>query len=330
MEAWNKSLTWGLGGDQLRILDRKVEAILLAAESFDAVAAALGERSDAALLEEAWKHRLTSQSHDVGLCEYTRWQGLRMAPLDRVEDHHNFTWGAIGYDHLDAAQKQGQAVLDRAMGQIAKRINSKGNQPAPNSVASHVVTVLNPCGRERTDLALTGRIHSVATGASQWTCETAMEILSRRKSCGRITIHRASWEQKSRFSLAKFRRSDTTPIMSTLFKHRPPRSTGGVMLDRSTLTLENEHLRVRLDPACGAVSSLIDKSTGREMLDGAKAAVSHLHRQTQSQAVAPAAAAGELRQPHLEGEDRLAGNGPGAGNSAGIPRCTAQVEGPSI
>ena len=41
-------------------------------------------------------------------------------------------------------------------------------------------------------------------------------------------------------------------------------------------------------------------------------AVSHLHRQTQSQAVAPAAAAGELRQPHLEGEDRLAGNGPGA------------------
>ena len=28
---------------------------------------------------------------------------------------------------------------------------------------------------------------------------------------------------------------------------------------------------MRLDPACGAVSSLLDKSTGREMLDGTKA-----------------------------------------------------------
>ena len=42
MDAWNKSLTWGLGGDQVRIMDRKVEGLLLAAEMFDAVASALG------------------------------------------------------------------------------------------------------------------------------------------------------------------------------------------------------------------------------------------------------------------------------------------------
>ena len=42
-----------------------------------------------------------------------------------IEDNHNFTWGAIGYNHLDAAQKQGQAALDAALGHIAERINSR-------------------------------------------------------------------------------------------------------------------------------------------------------------------------------------------------------------
>jgi alpha-mannosidase len=51
MDAWNKSLTWGLGGDQVRILDRKVEGLLLAAELFDALAAALGSKSRAEALE---------------------------------------------------------------------------------------------------------------------------------------------------------------------------------------------------------------------------------------------------------------------------------------
>src|SRR5512136_977556 len=50
MDAWNKSLTWGLGGDQIRIFDRKVDALLLAAELFDAVAAGKGGRSQPAEL----------------------------------------------------------------------------------------------------------------------------------------------------------------------------------------------------------------------------------------------------------------------------------------
>ena len=80
MDAWRKLLTWGLGGDQLRIMDRKVEAILLAAERFDAIACHLGAPTRSQAMETAWKHLLTSQSHDVALCEYSKWQGDRMAP----------------------------------------------------------------------------------------------------------------------------------------------------------------------------------------------------------------------------------------------------------
>ncbi len=156
MDAWDKSLTWGLGGDQVRIFDRKVESLLLAAEVFDAAASSLGAASQCDLLDKAWRNELASQSHDVGLCESSRWQGDLMAPADRLEDYHNFTWGTIGYNHLDAAQKQGQQVLDAAMSHLAKQIGS-----AAQAHGLLAATVFNPHGWTRTDLATTGRIYPV-------------------------------------------------------------------------------------------------------------------------------------------------------------------------
>jgi hypothetical protein len=156
MDAWNKLLTWGLGGDQLRIMDRKVEATLLAAERFDAIAFSLGAPNQSAALEGAWKHLLTSQSHDVGLCEYSRWQGDRVAPLDRIEDYHNLTWGCIGYEHLDQSNKQGGDVLDASIRHISRHINSEEGKQG-----TLAVTVFNPCAWERTDMATTGRIYPI-------------------------------------------------------------------------------------------------------------------------------------------------------------------------
>ena len=156
MDAWNKLLTWGLGGDQLRIMDRKVEGTLQAAERFDAIATSLGAKDHAHALEEAWKHLLTSQSHDVGLCEYSRWQGNRMAPLDRLEDLHNFTWGALGYNHLDAAEEKGQEVLHSSLNTITNRINSESARQGEMAV-----TVFNPSAWERTNIATTGRIYPI-------------------------------------------------------------------------------------------------------------------------------------------------------------------------
>ena len=71
-----------------------------------------------------------------------------MAPADRLEDYHNFTWGAIGYNHLDAAQKQGQQVLDAALAHLAERIGSAAQAHGPLAA-----TVFNPHGWTRTDLA---------------------------------------------------------------------------------------------------------------------------------------------------------------------------------
>lgn len=271
MDAWNKSLTWGLGGDQVRILDRKVDALLLAAELFDGIAAAQGASSQTDTLEKAWRDLLASQSHDVGLCEYSRWQGDRMAPFDRIEDLHNFTWGAIGYKHLDAARRQGQTVLDAAVRSLSGRVNSGANKHGELAAV-----VFNPHGWPRTDLAMTGRIYPVPL-------QSRAVIVKDRM--GRVVPSQIVKQDKSpegclAMAEVAFRTLEVPPAgYDTYYLHfaaEPAAPTNtDLRVDQSALTMENEFVRVRLDPNTGGVVSLVDKSSGQESLDSGPGAFPH-------------------------------------------------------
>ncbi|MEK7404575.1 MAG: glycoside hydrolase family 38 C-terminal domain-containing protein [Acidobacteriota bacterium] len=262
MDAWKKVLPWGIGGDQLRILDRKVEALLLAAETFDAVASSLGAKSMEPVLEKAWRDLLIAQSHDVSLCEYSRWQDDRMAPADRIEDRHNFTWGAIGYNHLDSAQRQGRSVLDASLRRIADRVDSgtrKGGRLA--------VVVFNSCGWERTDLATTGRVYPggqsgkrVVVRDSSGRTVPSQLIKSERDSQGNLLVADVALLAENVPSAGY----DTYSLEFTDALPDPPDT--GLRIDESRLEIENEQVKLRLDPANGALTSLVDKKTGREML----------------------------------------------------------------
>ena len=268
MDAWTKLLTWGLGGDQLRVMDRKVEGTLLAAERFDAIATSLGAKNKARALEQAWKHLLTSQSHDVGLCEYSRWQGDRMAPLDRLEDYHNFTWGAIGYNHLEAAEKQGQEVLGASLGQVVSQIGSEAGKHGQLAI-----TVFNPCAWERTDLATTGRIYPIR--------EKAKDIVVKDRS-GRAVPSQIIKSEKDKqgnlvvANLAFLAEKVPSVGYDTYYLELTPETAKSAATDlriaEQQLELENEHLKVKLSSKHGAIVSLVDKRTGREMLDAAKSA----------------------------------------------------------
>lgn len=129
MDAWKKLLPWGIGGDQVRVNARKIEATLHTAERFDAVASSLGAKSKTDMLYTAWRNLLTAQSHDQNLCEYSRWQGDRMAPLNLIEDHHDQTWGSIGYHHLDEALSAGKASIETSLLEISRRaVQPKGGK----------------------------------------------------------------------------------------------------------------------------------------------------------------------------------------------------------
>jgi len=266
MDAWTKLLTWGLGGDQLRVMDRKVEAKLLAAERFDAVAAGLGGKNQARPLERAWKNLLTSQSHDVGLCEFSRWQGDRMAPLDRIEDYHNFTWGAIGYNHLDAAERQAQEVLDAALGLVVSKVGSEAGKHG-----QLVATVFNPCGWERSDLATTGRIYplhekvqGIVVRDRSGRVVPSQIVKSDRDKQGNLVVADVAFLAEKVPSLGY----DTYYLEFTPEAARPPSTD--LDINEAQLELENEFLKVKLSSQHGAIVSLIDKRTGREMLDAGK------------------------------------------------------------
>jgi alpha-mannosidase len=268
MDAWRKLLTWGLGGDQLRIMDRKVEATLLAAERFGAIACTLGAPNQSEAMEAAWKHLLTSQSHDVALCEYSRWQGDRMAPLDRIEDYHNLTWGSIGYGHLDASNTQGGDVLDASIRHIARRINSEENKQSQLAV-----TVFNPCAWERTDIATTGRIYPIPEKVKDIAVKhrSGRAVLSQiteshKNGTGDLLVAEVSFLAEKVPSLGYDTyylvfESDAIKVSAT-----------DLNVDERQFELENRHLKIRLDQDHGAIIDLFDKATGQEILrsgDGA-------------------------------------------------------------
>ena len=264
MDAWNKSCTWGLGGDQVRVMQRKMEGLLLAAEVFDAVASTLGAKSRAELLEEAWKNLMASQSHDVGLCEYSRWQGDRFAPAERLEDMHNFAWGVKGYNHLDSAEKQGQQAMDATLADLSRRIGSATESHGPLAV-----TVLNPHAWPRTDVVATGRVYPLPAGMKDVVVKdrtgkpVPSQIIRSSKDLGSgdLIVAEVAFQAQQVPSAGY----DTYYLDFTAAAAPPVASD--LKIDEAKLTLENEHLRVLLSPRNGGIVSLVHKASGREMLD---------------------------------------------------------------
>jgi alpha-mannosidase len=239
-----------------------VEATLLAAERFDAIASHLGAQRQTQAMDAAWKHLLTSQSHDVSLCEYSRWQGDRMAPLDRIEDYHNLTWGAIGYQHLDQAASQGTEVLNASVRHIARQVNSEAGK-----AGRLTVTVFNPCAWERTDVATTGRIHPIPANVK----DIVIKHHSGRVALSQITdSYRNSHGELEMASLTFIAEKVPSLGYDTYYLEFAPeagqKTTTDLNIDEQQFTLENKWLRVGLDQDHGTVSSLLDKTTNQQML----------------------------------------------------------------
>ncbi|HVA01412.1 MAG TPA: glycoside hydrolase family 38 C-terminal domain-containing protein [Terriglobia bacterium] len=271
MDRWTKLLPWGIGGDQLRILDRKVEGLLLAAEEFDAVAHHFGAETRKADLEQAWRDLMTSQSHDVALCEYSRWQGRRMAPLDRIDDLHNFAWGAIGYNHLDAAQKRGESVLNTTLHGLVGKIDSQAQKQGELAAV-----VFNPYAWERTGAACTGRVDLRNHQSKAVVVRDAAGHVVPSQLIANDTVP-AGWEKDAQGNLQVATVAflaghvpstgyDTYYLDLSSESSQP--ATTDLKVDEDRFEMENEHVKIKLSATQGNITSLVDKNSGREMLNG--------------------------------------------------------------
>jgi alpha-mannosidase len=206
-----------------------------------------------------------------------------MAPLERIEDHHNFTWGALGYNLLDAAEKRGRAALDASLAHLAGRINSGQAEPGPRTV-----TVFNPSGWPRSGLVATGRIYPipgkdmdvVIKDSAGRTLPTQI-LRAERDPQGNLTLADVAFVAEKvpavgydtyYLDFAPAEKGGQAPFAGTARTEGASPPFSAVRLDVPGLMLENEHVRVVLDPATGGVRSLVAKPSGRETLDGAKGA----------------------------------------------------------
>ena len=268
MDDFKKLQPWGCGGDQLRREQREVEAVLVAAERFDAAATLLGlhpgREPD---LDSAWKNLFVSQGHGVSLCEYYD-EGLDYGGINdpaarqfladtgtEEENSRVVTWGDMGFRHLAAAERTGNAVLESALQAIAREVDTAG--------ANHgrtAAVVFNPSGFTQ-DAIATVRGVPVEYGADVVASDAAgqpvpSQVLAAGEGRADVLI------QTRQLPSVGYATFYLDPVKS---------GSPAVETDLRTSTtgwkMENALVSVELDPTNGGISRLVDQRTGLELID---------------------------------------------------------------
>lgn len=265
-DTYKRLLAWGVGGDQIRIADRRVEAMLRAAESFDAIAHLLGGRSRHEALGEAWRSLLTAQSHDVALCEHTVHVRGIMPPRRRMENFHNASWGAIGFQALSAAEAEAKRLSTTAVAFIAKLI-----APLSAPGVQTQVAVFNPSAVDRSDIGTTGTLRGIPDSCTDIRIVDAegrpvpSQFVSRRVDASGAMVA----------AEVEFAASDVPALgyatFGVVYDDEPGEpAANDLVIREDELQLENAFLLVELDTRGGGIKRLLDKRSGQEHVDGTK------------------------------------------------------------
>lgn len=269
MDDFKKLQPWGCGGDQLRREQREVEATLVAAERFDAVASALGLRAGREQeLDAAWKNLLVAQGHGVSLCEYydegLDYGGINdpaakqyLAATGTPEENARVkTWGDMGFRHLSVAERTGSAVLESALQAIARDIDT-----ATTSHGATAAIVFNPSGFAQDAIATLcgvpvgneGRV-VVRDGAGQL---VPCQVLAANAGVAEVLF---PTRQLPSVGYATYYLDQAKPDS--------PAAETDLRTSATEWKMENALVSVELDPVSGAIKRLVDRRSGLELIDG--------------------------------------------------------------
>jgi alpha-mannosidase len=156
---------------------------------------------------------------------------------------------------------------------LAQCIGSRTDPQGPLAVS-----VFNPSGWERTDTVLTGRIYPIR--------EKAKGIVVRDKTGRAVPSQMIKREADPQGNLVVAELAfvaEQVPSVGydtyylELTPDAAPAQPTDLRCDESRMELENQYLQLKLDPATGAICSLIDKRNGRQMLSPAGGAFPVFH-----------------------------------------------------
>ena len=284
MDDFHKLEPWGVGGDQMRREGRETEAALAAAERFDALASMLGLGGGRAEdLEQAWKHLLIAQSHDVSLCEDwadtsnkapSEWLSdpavkAFISATGTAEENRNVnTWGRLGFRHLKVGKKMAIKTLNAALPSVSAAIDT-----ASSSQGEMAAIVFNSCNAAEDVVVATGRFpmkdgagKGIAIRDAQGSPVLSQVLTLEKGKSGNADTAEVAFEarQLPAFGYATYyvdKPNSTMPPLDTDLK-----------TSESDLRMENQFISLTLDGATGAITKLMDKRRGNDLIDGKRAA----------------------------------------------------------
>ncbi len=210
--------------------NREGETLMLNAEKFASLDALFGTPYPQAQLTEAWKKVLFNQFHDI-----LPGSGIAPVYLDQARD--------LGEVKLAAGK-----VLDNALQDLVSRISAPGRRP---------VVVFNPLSWARTDVVEVEVQESIPAARYEARTNTrpmVTELVGRIPGTNRVRI--------------RFIAEDVPPLGYKVFDlvaTRLPSKARQTLIATPT-SLENEYVRVKVDPKTGCITSLIEKPYKREAI----------------------------------------------------------------
>ncbi|MFM7407336.1 MAG: alpha-mannosidase [Cuspidothrix sp.] len=210
--------------------NRQSEHLLYSAELFATLANILtGAKFPQAEIETAWKKVLFNQFHDI----------LPGSSITQVYTDALPEWQAV--------EKMGMEILDKSLIEITSKINI----PQSQNPASIPVIIFNPLNWERSEVVTVNLEKIITSDKANWkVCDIAgKEILS----------------QQIQNSLLFF---TTVPSIGYSIFWLSPSSPPTQTLPKNWI-LENEHLKIQINPETGDITSVFDKTQQQEILNGA-------------------------------------------------------------
>lgn len=210
--------------------NRKSEVLILTAEKLAAIDSLFGGAYPKAEFETAWKNILFNQFHDI---------------LPGSGIHINYVDAARKYDESDHITND---ISRRALEDIAANVKTDGTS----------VFVFNPLPWSRTDVVEAAVQFSnpvgEVTGQGLNGQPMPLEVIGRDTTTNRVRVRMLAQQVPSMGYLVV--KVANSPGTTASF---PP-------LKATSAQLENEYLRVSIDPQTGCITSLFDKRSNTESL----------------------------------------------------------------
>ncbi len=210
---------------------RTTEELLLNAEKFSAFATLFGQPYPSADFDRGWKDLLFDDFHDI-----LPGSGIAVNYLDAKRN-------------LEDVQRVGRGILDGSLGDIAANIDLKG--------AGVPLVVFNSLSWQREEL-VEAQVHLPEPAGF-------VEVLD---ASGKPVPSQLLSADRSTRTVRVLLKVSVPPMGYAAYYivPRPKSSATSAVLKASGDTLENEFVRVKIDPQSGCMTSLFDKKSNTESL----------------------------------------------------------------